>query len=54
LRFREKTVALVGDIEKAFLNVEVDEVDRDFLRFLWLENPNDPSSKVTLLIDFVA
>jgi hypothetical protein len=44
LRFRKKRTALVGDIEKAFLNVEVDEADRNFLRFLWLEDPNDPSS----------
>jgi hypothetical protein len=46
LRFREKRTALFGDIEKAFLNVEVDEADRNFMRFLWLEDPNDPSSKI--------
>ena len=28
LRFREKRVALVGDIEKAFLNIEVDKRNR--------------------------
>ena len=39
LRFRENRVVLVGDIEKGFLNVEVD-VDRDCLRFLWMENPD--------------
>ena len=38
LRFRENRIALVGDIEKAFLNVEVDEVDRDSLRFLWIKD----------------
>ncbi|XP_028410434.1 uncharacterized protein LOC114533050 [Dendronephthya gigantea] len=36
LRFRENRVALVADIEKAFLNVEVDKEDRDSLRFLWV------------------
>ena len=33
-RFRENRVALVGDIEKAFLNIEVDEQDQDYLRFV--------------------
>ena len=31
VRFRENKVALVGDIEKAFLNIEVDPDDRDCL-----------------------
>ena len=39
-RFREN-VAVVGDIEKAFLNVEIDEADRDCLRILWVENIHD-------------
>jgi len=36
--FREKHVALAGDIEKAFLNVEVKLRDRDCSRFLWVNN----------------
>ena len=40
-RFRENNVAVVGDIEKTFLNVEIDEADRDCLRFLWVENIHD-------------
>ena len=36
IRFRERHVALVGDIEKAFLNIMVNECDRDCLRFLWV------------------
>ena len=36
LRFRENRVILVGDREKAFLNVEVEKEDRDCLRFLWV------------------
>ena len=40
IRFREKSIALVGDIEKAFLNIEVEERDRDCLRFLWVEDIN--------------
>ena len=46
LRFRENRVVLVGDIEKAFLNVEVDKKDRACHRFLWLANPPDLSKIV--------
>ena len=38
LRFREKRIALVGDIEKAFLNVVVAEEDRDVLRLLRVDS----------------
>ena len=38
LRFRTDRVVLVGDIEKAFLNVEIHPNDRDSLRFLWVCN----------------
>ena len=41
LRFREKRIALVADIEKAFLSVEVDALDRDCLRFLWVKDVQD-------------
>ena len=48
VRFREKRVALVGDIEKAFLNIEVAERDRDCLRFLWCEDVHKPDSKIVV------
>lgn len=38
IQFREKRVALVGYIKKAFLNVEVSLRHRDWLRFLWVNN----------------
>ena len=38
LRFRTGEVVLVADIKKAFLNIEIDERDRDYLRFLWFDD----------------
>ena len=47
LRFREKRIGIVAEIEKAFLNIEVDEKDRDCFRFLWIEDLfNDHSPTV--------
>ena len=37
IRFRKYRVAVVADIEKAFLNIGVEEIDRDVLRFLWID-----------------
>ena len=33
IQFRENNIALVGNIEKAFLNVGIHEADRDCLQF---------------------
>ncbi|XP_065060233.1 uncharacterized protein LOC135687567 [Rhopilema esculentum] len=38
LRLRAKRIALIGDLEKAFLNIIIQENDRNFLRFLWYDN----------------
>ena len=38
IRFRYYPVALTADIEKPFLQISVANEDRDFLRFLWVEN----------------
>lgn len=46
LRFRVRRIVLIGDIEKAFLNIEIDESDRDCLRFLWFDDPRNRDSKV--------
>ena len=49
VRFREKRIAFVGDIEKAFLNGEVDERDRDFCGSMSFK-----IARVLLCIGFVA
>ena len=38
VRFWEHNVALVGDIQKAFLQIEVNPEDRNYLGFLWVKN----------------
>ena len=45
VRFRAYNVGLVSDIKQAYLNVEVNEEHRNFLRFLWIEDINDPNSQ---------
>ena len=41
LRFRLSPIAVVGDIEKAFLSVGLQTADRDVTRFLWLKDPSN-------------
>ncbi|XP_057292161.1 uncharacterized protein LOC130614736 [Hydractinia symbiolongicarpus] len=48
LRFRTNYVALVADIQQAFLNIEIAEKDRNYLRFLWKENPTENDSKLII------
>uniref|UniRef100_A0A1I7UJG8 Reverse transcriptase domain-containing protein n=1 Tax=Caenorhabditis tropicalis TaxID=1561998 RepID=A0A1I7UJG8_9PELO len=48
LRIRKGKYLLSGDIEKAFHAVEVDEEDRDALRFLWLKDVSKPPTKDNL------
>lgn len=47
MRFKENRVALVGDIEKAFLNISVDVSDRGCLRFLWADDVSDTNPNYT-------
>ena len=48
LRFRAHNVSLVADIEKAFLNIEIDEVDRDCLRFLWVDDIHSENPEIQI------
>ena len=42
LRFRVYLIAILADIEKAFLQIGVQEHDRDVTRFLWYTDPTRP------------
>ena len=48
LRFRLYRIALVADIEKAFLNISISEEDRDFLRFLWVNDIKSDQPEVVV------
>ena len=37
-RFRSYTIGITNDIQSAFLNIRVEEKDRDYLRFLWFDD----------------
>ncbi|XP_065896204.1 uncharacterized protein [Dysidea avara] len=45
LRFRLHPVGICTDIEKAFLHIQLHKDDRDWTRFLWLSDPQDPDSE---------
>ena len=47
LQFRLYPIAITADIEKAYLQVNIEEEYRDYLRFLWFTNLfNDEKVKV--------
>ena len=48
LRFRVSPVAIVGDIEKAFLNIEIHPEDRDCLRFLWVDDIHTENPEIVV------
>ncbi|XGW04840.1 hypothetical protein V3C99_015761 [Haemonchus contortus] len=42
LRFRMKNFVVTADVEKAFLQVRLNECDRDVTRCLWIRDTNRP------------
>lgn len=46
LRFRVPNIVWTSDIEKAFHQVELSPEDSEVVRFLWVENPQDPNSPI--------
>ena len=42
IRFRIMPIGIVGDLEKALLNVGLQTQDRDVTRFIWLKDPSKP------------
>lgn len=38
IKFRSKSIAVTSDIKAAFLQIEIDESDRDYTRFFWCDN----------------
>ena len=49
VKFRWHRIGLTADIEKAFLTVAIDDKNKYMVRFLWLKEPNDPSSELVQL-----
>ena len=49
LRFRSYPIALVADIEKAFLMISIAPKDREVLRFLWLKDVFQEESEIIKL-----
>uniref|UniRef100_A0A1I7WTY4 CCHC-type domain-containing protein n=1 Tax=Heterorhabditis bacteriophora TaxID=37862 RepID=A0A1I7WTY4_HETBA len=50
LRFREYKIAISGDIEKAFLQLGLNEKDRDVLRFMFPRDWKKPVEKGNIII----
>lgn len=49
LRFRLYSIVVFCNIEKAFLQVGLREDGRDFIRFMWIKNPQDIDASKNLL-----
>ena len=50
IRFRLSKFPLLADIEKAFLQIELEESEREATKFLWLKDINKPLNNDNLII----
>jgi len=50
LNFRTHPIGIVADIEKAFLQIEINPFDRDVTRFMWLTDTTKPNVEGNLQI----
>ncbi len=48
VKFRWNAIGITADIEKALLMIGIKEVDRDALRFLWFDDPNECHPNLTM------
>ena len=49
VRFRGYKYGITSDIKSAFLNIRVAVEDRDYLRFLWVDNIDEDNPKIVVL-----
>ncbi|XP_060601761.1 uncharacterized protein LOC132755002 [Ruditapes philippinarum] len=52
LRFRKHPIAIVADIERAFLQIELQRDQRDVTRFLWLKDIDNPMTNACNIQEF--
>jgi hypothetical protein len=48
VKFRWNSIGITADIEKAFLMIGIRTRDRDSLRFLWFDDPNECHPRLTI------
>ncbi|PIC44764.1 hypothetical protein B9Z55_005020 [Caenorhabditis nigoni] len=50
IRFRSGTTAIISDVEKAFLQVRVNPLDRDITRVIWLKDIDAPVTRSNIQV----
>ena len=50
IRFRLRAVGISADIERAFLQIGLNQIDRDVTRFLWIKDPEIPKLESNLKV----